>query len=292
MANYTKLTDLFTGIANSIRSKTGSTSEIIADNFPTSISGITTVQEGTADATASASDILSGKTAYVSGSKVTGSMANNGAISGSLNCGASKTIPAGYTSGGTITANSLASQTSATATAAQILTGQTAYVNGSKVTGTMTNQGAKTSSLNCGGSYTIPAGYHNGSGKITANSLASQTSATAGASDIASGKTAWVNGGLITGSGKILIKSGMDTNTINATMYGTYIQNPMVSQLHKNAFNFTANVGDFYLITNDNFSTNCGFGCVCQNGVFYYILFNNSPDTLICPSNTLSFYKI
>ena len=53
----------------------------------------------------------------------------------------------------------------------------------------MTNQGAKTSSLNCGESYTIPTGYHNGSGKITANSLASQTSATATASDILNGNS-------------------------------------------------------------------------------------------------------
>jgi hypothetical protein len=37
----------------------------------------------------------------------------------------------------------------------------------------MTNQGAKTASLNCGESYTIPAGFHDGAGKITANSLAS-----------------------------------------------------------------------------------------------------------------------
>ena len=43
MANYTKLTDLFTGIANAIRSKTGNSSAIVADNFPTAISGITTV---------------------------------------------------------------------------------------------------------------------------------------------------------------------------------------------------------------------------------------------------------
>lgn len=88
----------------------------------------------------------------------------------------------------------------ATATASQILSGSTAYVKGSKVTGTMTNQGAKTSSLNCGGSYTIPAGYHNGSGKITANSLASQTSATATAANILSGYTAWVKGSKLTGT--------------------------------------------------------------------------------------------
>ena len=101
-------------------------------------------------------------------------MANQGAKTSSLNCGGSYTIPAGYHNGsGKITANSLASQTSATATAEQILSGQTAYVNGNKVTGSMTYQGAKTSSLNCGSSYTIPAGYHNGGGQVTANSLAS-----------------------------------------------------------------------------------------------------------------------
>ena len=102
----------------------------------------------------------------------------------------------------------------ATATAAQILSGKTAYVKGSKVTGTMTNQGAKTSSLNCGGSYTIPAGYHNGSGKITANSLASQTSATATASDIISGKTAWVNGSKLTGTAS----AGSQVETGNLTI--------------------------------------------------------------------------
>lgn len=88
----------------------------------------------------------------------------------------------------------------ANAAAAQILSGYTAYVNGSKITGSMTNRGAVTSSLNCGGSYTIPAGYHNGSGKVTANSLASQTSGTATAARILSGYTAWVNGTRITGT--------------------------------------------------------------------------------------------
>lgn len=88
-----------------------------------------------------------------------------------------------------------------TATAGDVLSGKT-FTNSSGVgiSGTMTNQGARTSSLNCGESYTIPTGYHNGSGKITANSLASQTSATATASDIKKGKTAWVSGNKLTGT--------------------------------------------------------------------------------------------
>ena len=53
--------------------------------------------------------------------------------------------------------------------------------------------------LNCGDVYTIPKGYHDGTGTVVANSLASQTQATATASDIASGKTAWVNGNKVTG---------------------------------------------------------------------------------------------
>ena len=88
----------------------------------------------------------------------------------------------------------------ANATAGNILIDKTAYVNGAKITGTMPNKGAVTASLNCGGSYTIPAGYHNGSGKVTANSLASQTSANATTGDILKNKTAWVNGSKITGA--------------------------------------------------------------------------------------------
>ena len=104
----------------------------------------------------------------------------------------------------------------ATAAAAQILSGQTAYVKGSKVIGTMANQGAKTSSLNCDASYTIPAGYHNGSGKITANSLSSQTYATATAANILSGYTAWVNGSKITGTASgVKTNASFDSNSID-----------------------------------------------------------------------------
>ena len=56
----------------------------------------------------------------------------------------------------------------ADATAAQILSGKIAYVAGAKITGSMADNGAVTQSLTTtGASYTIPAGYHNGSGKVT-----------------------------------------------------------------------------------------------------------------------------
>lgn len=54
----------------------------------------------TEDATAGASDILSGQTAYVAGAKVTGSMANNGAVTGTITTKAQQyTIPVGYHDG-------------------------------------------------------------------------------------------------------------------------------------------------------------------------------------------------
>lgn len=57
----------------------------------------------TASADASASDILTGKTAYGNGGAVTGSMANNGSTGGTIGTKTGTvTIPAGYTSGGTV----------------------------------------------------------------------------------------------------------------------------------------------------------------------------------------------
>ena len=57
----------------------------------------------TAAATIAAGDVLTGKTGYGSGGEVQGSMPNNGSTSGSISTKAGTvTIPAGYTSGGTV----------------------------------------------------------------------------------------------------------------------------------------------------------------------------------------------
>ena len=134
-------------MANSINNKTGSslTSNSTVDEMAAIINSIKTLEQATADANATAGNILVDKTAYVNGAKITGTMPNKGAVTANLNCGGSYTIPAGYHNGsGKVTANSLASQTSANATAGDILKDKTAWVNGSKLTGTIDNKGAIT----------------------------------------------------------------------------------------------------------------------------------------------------
>lgn len=63
----------------------------------------------TGDADASAGDILSGKVAFGANGSVSGSMANNGATGGTISTkSGTVTIPAGWTSGGTVSLDSSA----------------------------------------------------------------------------------------------------------------------------------------------------------------------------------------
>ena len=216
---HNTLGSLFSDIADAIRAKDGTSAEIVADTFPDRIEAIDTDPSG--DATAVASDILYSKTAYSQGQKLIGTMPNNGATGGTITTqNGTYTIPAGYTSGGTVTAtlpsgtitNSIIescvmnptaasgdedtarvtvtvptgyhTQTTVTkdfedllpgldtgAANAQILDGYQAYDDhGNQLTGVMTNNGAVSPTISTqGGTYTIPQGYHSGSGVVTAS---------------------------------------------------------------------------------------------------------------------------
>ena len=63
--------------------------------------------------------------------------------------------------------------TDANAAVGEILINKTAYVNKNKLTGTMPNNGAVTGTISTKtGQYSIPAGYHDGSGKVSIDSTA------------------------------------------------------------------------------------------------------------------------
>lgn len=74
-------------------------------------------------------------------------------------------LPSGASGTGTCTYD--ANTSDATAVAAEILLSKTAYKNGSKLTGTMPNNGAVSGTISTKAQqYTVPQGYHDGSGKV------------------------------------------------------------------------------------------------------------------------------
>ncbi|MBZ9633201.1 hypothetical protein [Clostridium sp. FP1] len=115
----------------------------------------------TSDANANADGIITGKSAYVNGVKVTGNIPNNGAINRTPTT-SSQSIPTGYTTGGTIGA--------VVVPVDKVLAGT--IIAGAN--GTMLNNGSQTATITTqGGTKVIPSGYTSG-GTITA-SLASNT---------------------------------------------------------------------------------------------------------------------
>lgn len=90
----------------------------------------------------------------------------------------------------------------ASASAADILEGKTAFNGTTLMTGTMVNQESREATLLAGGTYNIPRGFHDGAGRVLATDLASQTAGTATAGGILQGLKAWVAGRMIDGTMK------------------------------------------------------------------------------------------
>ena len=92
-------------IADAIREKRGVLTEYKPSQMAGAIMDIDT--HDTHDATASAGDVLTGKTAYIATGKVSGTMPNQGAIAGTIDAEhPSYTVPEGYHSGlGTVSAD-------------------------------------------------------------------------------------------------------------------------------------------------------------------------------------------
>lgn len=130
-----------------------------------------TINGPTLSGDAAVGNVLAGKTFYAnSGTQLEGTMVNNGAVDASVAVGGTYTVPAGYHDGtGTVAGPVLDGD----AAAANVLSGKTFFASsGTKLTGSMTNNGAISGTIDglTATSYTVPAGYHDGTGTVSLTS--------------------------------------------------------------------------------------------------------------------------
>lgn len=148
----------------------------------------------------------------------------------------------------------------ATVTAADILTGKTAYGKDGKLTGSMTNNGAVNKSISGKSeSYTIPKGYHNGSGKVA---ISESEQAKIIASNIKKGIS--ILG--VTGSYEATSSSGSSEN--NCEAYLVDVLNPTVS--FKKATGTIKAYGYAYATTKSQWGGSTTTTIYAFNGTNYY----------------------
>lgn len=85
--------------------------------------------------------------------------------------------------------------------------------DGNPLIGTMPVRGGVIANLNAGGSFDILNGYHNGQGRVIANSLASQTPGNTSPEHVRTGRTFWNNG--VKGVGIMPEMAGVTINPTN-----------------------------------------------------------------------------
>ena len=203
---------------------------------------------GSDDCTAGKAQVLEGYTAITSDSDdepAAGTMPNNGEQNATLKCGQSKKILAGYTTGGTVAAASLASQTEATAKANQISADANAWVNGKMVKGSLQERGQyQYGNAAWAGNYLAIASIPEGIYRANGDSWAPEARATPESLRKALGITA------------DKIKKGVTIAGITGTWEG-YVANP--TDLYYKG----ANPAGFYVS-----DTGEGFGSASFDGVY------------------------
>ena len=127
------------------------------------LSGDCFFTKANAEGTAIASQVLAGTTFSNNiDTNIQGELPTNSYINSALNCGESITIPYGFIPGGVVKANSLASQTSATAESNKVLNGYTFWKNGTRYTGNIPFLQAQTITPGTSNINIDPGKYING----------------------------------------------------------------------------------------------------------------------------------